>query len=104
MNNEYVGDPFITCISTGLMVGRASENQKPVPKKVIYNGLTTIVIWEDNTKTVVKCSDGDNFHEDMGFLAAVAKKLYNHRNTYMKYVKGAYRQDDEKKKNKTDIL
>ena len=82
LKNFYYGAPII---------------QKPVPKKVIYNNLTTIVVWDDNTKTVVKCSDGDNFHEDLGFMAAVVKKIYGHRNTYMKHVKNAYRQDDTKK-------
>ena len=98
------GDPYlVNCDFTakegelkGFYYG-APIIQQPIPKKIIYNETTTVVIWEDNTKTVVRCSDGDNFHEDIGFLAAVAKKIYGHRSTYMKHLKGAYRQDNTKK-------
>lgn len=48
----------------------------PTPKKVIFSGGKTIVIWEDGTKTVVSCMEGDEFDEYSGFCAALAKKLY----------------------------
>lgn len=48
----------------------------PMPKKVIFSGGKTIVIWEDGTKTVVSCMEGDEFDEYSGFCAALAKKLY----------------------------
>jgi len=58
----------------------ASSNQAnnfimPNPVTVIYNGRTTIVIWDDKTKTVVKCSDNEQFDEYDGFSAALLKKL-----------------------------
>ena len=33
----------------------------PDIKKVIYNNPATIICWEDGTKTVVKCSEGDTY-------------------------------------------
>jgi len=48
----------------------------PTPKKVIFSGGKTIVIWGDGTKTVVSCMEGDEFDEYSGFCAALAKKLY----------------------------
>lgn len=48
----------------------------PMPKKVIFSGGKTIVIWGDGTKTIVSCMEGDEFDEYSGFCAAVVKKLY----------------------------
>lgn len=48
----------------------------PMPKKIIYSGLATIVLWEDGTKTVVKCSKHDSWKPETGFLWALAEKLY----------------------------
>lgn len=45
-------------------------------KKVIFNDPATIVFWEDGTKTVVKCKDGDLFSYDMGIYAATLKKIF----------------------------
>jgi len=42
--------------------------------KVIFSGNATIVFWEDNTKTIVKCSDNDSFDSEKGFLIAYYQK------------------------------
>lgn len=47
----------------------------PEIKKVIFNYPATIVLWSDNTKTVVKCQDGDVFDYEKGLAMAVCKKL-----------------------------
>lgn len=44
-------------------------------KKVIYNKPATIVFWSDNTKTISKCGEGDNYNPEMGLALAVMKKL-----------------------------
>lgn len=49
---------------------------KPKVKKVIFNNPCTIVIWNDNTKTIVKCQKGDKFDEEKGLAIAMCKKLY----------------------------
>ena len=46
------------------------------PNKVIFNPPATIVFWEDGTKTVVKCRDGEIFSPDAGYSIALARKLY----------------------------
>lgn len=45
--------------------------------KVIYNGIATIVFWDDGTKTVAKYNDegADLYSEFTGLLVAVMKKL-----------------------------
>lgn len=47
----------------------------PPIKKVIFNNPATIVIWEDGTKTVVKCSKDDTFSEYAGLSMCITKKL-----------------------------
>ena len=47
-----------------------------IPKKIIYSGPATIVLWADGTKTVVKCSDEDAYVPEAGFLWALAEKVY----------------------------
>lgn len=53
-------------------------NTCPMPMRICYDGLTTVVFWEDGTVTSVRCSeeDKDKFSEYSGFTAALAKKMY----------------------------
>ena len=44
-------------------------------KKVIFNDPCTIVLWKDNTKTVVKCNEGDTYNKEAGLSACIIKKL-----------------------------
>ena len=43
--------------------------------KVIYNGPATIILWDDGTKTVVKCKEGDPYSHEAGFALAFLKRL-----------------------------
>lgn len=43
-------------------------------EKVIFSGPATIVFWDDGTKTVVKCQEGDNFDYQTGILLCIIKK------------------------------
>lgn len=51
-------------------------NMIPQIKKVIFNSPKTIVIWADETKTVVSCGDGETFDYYTGFCAAITKKIF----------------------------
>lgn len=54
-------------------------------KRVIFNDPATIVFWNDGTKTVVKCKEGDLFTYEMGIYAATLKKIFGA--TYGQYKK-----------------
>ena len=54
----------------------------PEIKNVIFNDPATIVFWEDGTKTVVKCQDGDKFDPEKGLAMAIAKKAYGNKGNY----------------------
>lgn len=68
----------------------------PEIKKVIFNECATIVLWEDNTKTVVKAQDGDEFDPEKGLAMAISKKALgnkgNYYNVFDKYL-GEYMSD-----------
>lgn len=61
-------------------VSKIIQNQNhgyriPGIAKVIYNPPATIILWEDETKTVVKCCETDIYDPEKGFAMAVIKKL-----------------------------
>lgn len=45
-------------------------------KNVIFSGGKTIILWNDGTKTIATCGDGDSFDPYAGFCAAVTKKVF----------------------------
>lgn len=57
------------------------NDYKNMVKRVIYNDPATIVFWNDNTKTVVKCIPGEEFDPYYGFCAAVCKKIFGNSNS-----------------------
>ena len=60
-------------------------------KDVIFNDPATIVFWADDTKTVVKCQDGDIYDPEKGLAMAISKKAlgnnYDSYNTFKKWLK-----------------
>ena len=74
--------------------------KKPIPKKVKFSGPATIILWEDGTKTVVKCQEDDVFNEYTGVLTCFAKKMFgnkaNFNNIINKTVKMGRHQTTEK--------
>lgn len=59
----------------------------PKIKNVIFNDPATIVFWEDGTKTVVKCQDGDEFDPEKGLAMAIVKKAYGNKGNYCNKLK-----------------
>ena len=62
----------------------------PSIKKVIFNNPATIIFWNDGTKTTVKCSDRDEYSEEVGLAMAISKKAFgnkgNFNEVFKKYV------------------
>ena len=59
----------------------------PEIKNVIFNDPATIVFWDDGTKTVVKCQDGDEFDPEKGLSMAIVKKAYGNKGSYCNKLK-----------------
>lgn len=71
------------------------------PRKIIYNGVATIVFWDDGTKTVVKRAKGTKDDRYNAFCAALAKKMYGTNSTLKKCIKDA--ENAKKHTNNTPI-
>ena len=63
---------------------RSIKNIKPIPaiKDVIFNPPATIIIWEDKTKTVVKCGEKDIYDPEKGMAMAISRKALGDRGSY----------------------
>ena len=51
-------------------------------KKVIFNAPATIVLWTDNTKTVVKCGKNDTYDLEKGLALCIAKKYLGNQGNF----------------------
>ena len=60
---------------------RVKEHDSPI-KKVIFNNPATVVIWEDGTKTVVKCQEGDTYSEELGLAMCISKKFFGNKGNF----------------------
>lgn len=88
--NNIMGDWYRYLVNDLYGMPKKEEIMKTVPtyavKKIIYNPPATIVFWEDGSKTVVKCSQYDEYDPYFGFLAALAKKVYGNPSRVRKIV------------------
>lgn len=57
------------------------------PKKVIFNGPATIVMWQDGTKTIVKRREGEPDDKEKAVMYCFLKKLCGNKATMDKYLK-----------------
>lgn len=75
----------------------------PTPKKIIVNedAKVTVVMWDDNTKTIVKCSEADQYDPYAAYCAAFAKKCYG-TNSHLKKTIENHTVFQESKKEKQD--
>lgn len=59
----------------------------PYIRKVIFNDPATIVLWSDDTKTVVKCGPDDIFDKEKGLAMAIVKKMAGNDSRFHKVFK-----------------
>lgn len=63
------------------------RNVLPGIKKVIFNKPATIVLWDDGTKTVVKCQPGKNgrlekYDKEKGLAMCITKKALGNKSNF----------------------
>lgn len=51
-------------------------------KKVIFNPPATIIVWDDNTKTVVKAQEDEPYDPEKGMAMCIAKHIYGDCGSY----------------------
>ena len=87
-SSHFGFDPnALALIDTSKLEEHIVKSTVPGIKKVIYSSMKTIILWDDNTKTIVSCREGDIFDPYMGFCAAVMKKLFGSTSKIKKTIK-----------------
>ena len=51
-------------------------------KKIIFNDPTTIIIWGNGDKTIVKCGEGEIYDPEKGMAMAIAKHFLGDKGNY----------------------
>lgn len=68
------------------IVSRTFRDPIPHIKRVIFNPPATIVMWDDNTKTVVK-ADKETYDPEKGLAMAISKKALGNKGNYFEEFK-----------------
>lgn len=72
-------------VQNGMVAGCIvwEELWKPLAiERAIFNDPATIVIWNDGTKTVVKCQDGDEYDPEKGLALCCMKKMFGNKGKF----------------------
>lgn len=66
------------------------ETYIPEIKNAYFNNPMTVVMWEDGTKTMIRCQDGDTYSAETGLALCIAKKalgnMPNFNNVFKKWI------------------
>lgn len=84
--SQYVLNMFRTAMKTTFY-----------PVKVIFHDPATIVFWDDGTKTVVKCQEGDKYDEEMGLALCFTKKALGNKSNFNNVMKKFIPEKEETK-------
>lgn len=67
-------------------------------KNVYFNDPVTVVMWNDGTKTIVRCSENDFYDPEKGLAMAIVKKAYGNDSKFHKVFKKWIPEEDEAQK------
>lgn len=86
--------------------GGFTQRYVPTPKKIIINedSKVTVVMWDDGTKTIVKCSEADQYDSYAAYCAAFAKKCYGTNSQLKKTIENLTVVQESKPKKKQKIV
>lgn len=86
--------------------GGFTQRYVPTPKKIIINedSKVTVVMWDDGTKTIVKCSEADQYDPYAAYCAAFAKKCYGTNSQLKKTIENLTVVQESKPKKKQNII
>jgi len=71
----------------GLAQKHLGNSDLPEIKDVIFNAPATIILWADNTKTVVKAQEEEDFDLEKGLAMAIVKKALGNNGRYYETIK-----------------
>ena len=89
----------ITAANVSIASNKTQYNRIPhgfmTIKNVVFNDPATIVMWQDGSKTVVKCGVDEEFDWEKGLAMAIAKKAFGNRGNYFNQIKKWKPEEDE---------
>lgn len=56
-------------------------------KNVYFNDPVTVIMWEDGTKTIVRCGENDIYDPEVGLAMAISKKALGNKGNYYEQFK-----------------
>lgn len=75
---EYF-DETVECV---LEHARKISDRTVSIKNVYFNDPVTVVIWEDGTKTIVRCGENEEYDPEKGLAMAISKKALGNKGKY----------------------
>ena len=89
--NLSLASPTTMATLIDILEARLNDSfiRRPTPeiKKVIFNPPATIILWMDNSKTVIKAQNGEEFDPEKGMALAICKKLFGNKGNYFNEIK-----------------
>ena len=84
---EYIGE--VPKSETKVKTVTVKEKIPTLPgiKQVIFNYPATIVIWDDDVKTVVECQKGDNYSMENGLALCITKRMMGNKSNFNKKIR-----------------
>lgn len=84
---EYIGEVPKNETKTRTVTVEKKVPVIPGVKQVIFNYPATIVIWDDDVKTVVECQRGDNYDMEKGLTMCIAKRMMGNMSNFNKQIR-----------------
>ena len=110
MDGEMTSKELVNALKTAInsVYGLTAANLADYPtlmtssliKRVIFSDRKTIILWNDGSKTMVSCAEGEQLDPYMGFCAAFTKGFFGSKHQVEKIVKNADYQPSKKSKKK----
>ena len=69
----------------------------------MYKPPATIVFWNDGTKTVSVCEEGDVYNKELGFALCVLKKKYDNKTVHEMFDKYVHNANEYSEKDKAVV-
>lgn len=91
--DEY--DNLLPCVND---IVKTAINDTFAVKRIHKSGPVTVVIWNDGTKTVVRCAEGSKDDPYAAFCAAVTKRIYGSNSKINKMLKVNTKENGKEKK------
>jgi len=64
--------------------------KEAAPEHIIFNGITTVCIFQDGTKVISRPKKGERFDKETGVAMCIAKYIYGSRSKFLKAVNSGH--------------